>query len=201
MARPRSDLAPRIVHAARDVFARTGVDLASLRQIARAAGTNIGMIYYYFPTKDDLFHAVVEEIYEELLADLNRLLAEPASVRDRLVRLYQRVGALTDVEREVIAIVIREVLISEPRRRWIIERFLHGHVPMVLGLIAEGQRTGELDPARHPALILVCTAALATLPQQALRLLPFGPSVAGDDLPRTLVDILFGGLAPRASAR
>jgi len=201
MARPRSDLAPRIVHAARDVFARTGVDLASLRQIARAAGTNIGMIYYYFPSKDDLFHAVVEEVYEALLADLNRMLAPPASVRERLVRLYQRVGALADVEREVVAIVIREVLMSEPRRRWLIERFLHGHVPMVLGLIAEGQRTGELDPARHPALLLLCTAALGTMPQIALRMMPFGDVVAGGDLAQTLVDILLGGVAPRAAAQ
>jgi AcrR family transcriptional regulator len=35
-----------------------GVDGASLREIAREAGTNIGMVVYYFATKDDLFLAV-----------------------------------------------------------------------------------------------------------------------------------------------
>jgi AcrR family transcriptional regulator len=199
MARPKSDIAPRIVHAARDVFATHSVDLASLRQIARAAGTSIGMIYYYFPTKDDLFHAVVEEVYEQLLANMNEALTSGGTVRDRLVRLYERVGKLGEVERQVVAIVLREVLMSEPRRRWIIERFLRGHVPMVLGLISEGQRDGVIDPARHPALIMVCAAALGVVPQQALPQMPFPGLPRGAELSATLVDILLDGVAPRPS--
>ena len=35
------------------------------RPSRRDAGTNIGMVFYYFPTKDDLFLAVVEEVYAE----------------------------------------------------------------------------------------------------------------------------------------
>ena len=62
MARPRSDIQKRIVLAARTRFLADGVDGASLRHIARAARTSIGMVYYYFPTKDDLFLAVVEEL-------------------------------------------------------------------------------------------------------------------------------------------
>jgi AcrR family transcriptional regulator len=45
MARPASDIAPRIVHAARERFLFEGVDGASLRNIAKDAGTNIGMVY------------------------------------------------------------------------------------------------------------------------------------------------------------
>ena len=70
MARPRSDIGPRIVHAARRRFLVEGVDGASLRAIAHDARTSIGMIYYYFPTKDDLFLAVVEEMYVTVLADM-----------------------------------------------------------------------------------------------------------------------------------
>ena len=46
MARPRGDIAPRILHAARKRFLVEGVDGASLRAIARDARTNKGMIYY-----------------------------------------------------------------------------------------------------------------------------------------------------------
>ena len=45
MARPRSDIEPRIVHAARRRFLKEGVDGASLRTIAKDAGTSIGMVY------------------------------------------------------------------------------------------------------------------------------------------------------------
>ena len=61
--------------AARERFLTEGVDGASLREIARDAGTSIGMVYYYFPTKDELFLAVVEEVYAKLLADLASALA------------------------------------------------------------------------------------------------------------------------------
>ena len=84
MARPRSDIRPRIVDSARARFLSLGVDGASLREIARDAGTNIGMVAYYFPTKDDLFLAVVEEVYASEVADLSigllfRAVGKPAA--------------------------------------------------------------------------------------------------------------------------
>jgi AcrR family transcriptional regulator len=44
MARPASDIQKRIFVAARARFLSEGVDGASLRQIAKDAGTNIGMV-------------------------------------------------------------------------------------------------------------------------------------------------------------
>ena len=52
------------------------------------------MVYYYFPTKDDLFLAVVEETYVKLLADMTRALAPDVPVKERIRRLYARMGAI-----------------------------------------------------------------------------------------------------------
>ena len=92
MGRPRTDIQPRIVRAARARFLAEGVDGASLRTIAADAGTSVGMIFYYFPTKDDLFLAVVEEVYARLLDDLRRALSGDAPVRERLKRAFLRLG-------------------------------------------------------------------------------------------------------------
>jgi len=70
MPRPRSDIRLRILHAARARFAAKGVDGSSLRSIAAAARTSIGMIYYYFPSKDALNFTHDEEVYGRLLGDL-----------------------------------------------------------------------------------------------------------------------------------
>ena len=89
MARPRGNIDQRIVRAARVLFLRDGVDGASLRDIARRARTSIGMIYYYFPIKDDLFLAVVEEVYAKLLGDLGVALARfqiPRRQKDGVVQ-------------------------------------------------------------------------------------------------------------------
>jgi TetR/AcrR family transcriptional regulator len=94
MPRPRSDIAPRILKAARARFLSDGVDGASLRSIASEAGTSIGMVYYYFATKDELFFGVVEELYEKLLRDVELAIAPDVPVRERVERLYTRVARL-----------------------------------------------------------------------------------------------------------
>lgn len=84
MARPRGNIDERIVRAARVLFLRHGVDGASLRNIARRARTSIGMVYYYFPTKDDLFLGVIEQVYGKLLADLSSVLGSASTTEGRL---------------------------------------------------------------------------------------------------------------------
>src|SRR3954471_14354662 len=102
MARPRSDIRTRVLHEARTRFLLEGVDGASLRRIAEDAGTSIGMVYYYFPTKDELFLAVVEEVYEVVLADLLAALEPTRSVPERIEGLYAQIGRLSENERMVV---------------------------------------------------------------------------------------------------
>jgi AcrR family transcriptional regulator len=219
MARPRSDIAPRIVRAARERFLCDGVDGASLRQIAEQAGTNIGMVYYYFPSKDDLFLAVVEEVYGTLLADLTAALAPrekarkpgvsaksdlPRPVRERLAALYQRLGALSADELLVVRIVVREVLARPARLTGLIDRFRRGHLPMVLGLVQDAYAEGLFDPSLPP---LVVTGAMMMLggPVQAILQsvgdrLPLPPLPPGTSLPVLLARIFLRGVGTTAVA-
>jgi AcrR family transcriptional regulator len=202
MARPRSDIEPRILHAARARFLADGVDNASLRHIARDAGTSIGMIYYYFPTKDDLFFAVVEEVYEKLLADLERELAPAGSTRDRLRRLYRRIAAANDDEIEIVRLVAREIMVSSPRLERLLERARSGHLPLALQTLLQGVRAGDVRADVHPMILMMATFSLAGPPQVMRRLLgdrlPVPGAPAGEDLADMLVDILFEGIGPRS---
>lgn len=201
MARPRTDIAPRLLHAARDRFLADGVDGASLRAIARAAGTNLGMLYYYFPTKDDLFLAVVEEVYVALLADLTRALAPDAPVEERIGRLYARIAAVSDEELMVVRLIVREALVSAPRLERLIERFQRGHLPLVIAALRDGMAEGKVDARLPPPVLLVVTAAVGVLPQLIRRrvghLGPFAAIPDGEALSRILLDVLFHGIGPR----
>jgi TetR/AcrR family transcriptional regulator len=165
MARTRGDIDARIVQAARKRFLTEGVDGASLRAIAKDAGTNVGMIYYYFPTKDDLFLGVIEDVYVGLLDDLTVALRQEHAVEERLQRVYQRVAAMSDVEFDVIRIVIREALVSSTRLRKLFERFTSGHVPMLIATLQEGMQDGTFDPRRPLAAIGGALVATAIFPQ------------------------------------
>jgi len=202
MARPRTDIAPRILVAARRRFRRSGVDGATLRAIARDAGTSVGMIYYYFPTKDELFFAVVEEMYAKVLADLERALLPELSVNERLERLFERFASLHDDEIEVLRLVAQEGLLSSPRFERLVTRFLEGHVPLILRTLLDGQREGVLDARRHAIVLLLATAGLAGPPQLIRRAvgerLPVPGAPSGKALARELVEVLLHGIAPRA---
>jgi AcrR family transcriptional regulator len=171
MARPASDISPRIVHAARELFLVHGVDGASLRVIAKAAGTSIGMVYYYFETKDALFLAVVEEVYVELLADMRKALAQDVPPQERVLRLYLRLAALSDTELQVVRLILREALVSSARLRSLVKRFETGHLPLIAALIRDGLLSGTFRTDVHPLGLAAATFSLGLIPQLLRRLL------------------------------
>ncbi len=204
MARPRSDIAPRIVHAARDRFLAEGVDGASLRRIALDAGTSIGMVYYYFPTKDDLFLAVVEETYTAVLAKLASALEPEADVEARVGRLFRAVGSISDDEVLTIRLVVREALVSSKRLERLLERFQRGHIPLVVAALADGVETGRIDAARSFPVLFMSTLALGVVPQLMRRIagerLPIGAMPAADVFADELVQVLFHGIGARGGS-
>ena len=199
MGRPKSDLDERIVRAAHARFLADGVDGASLRAIARDAGTSLGMIHYYFANKDDLFLAVVESVYASLLAELEVALAPGAPFEARVQRLYARLGAMSEREVDVVRLIVREALVSSERLGRIVERFSRGHLPLVLGLVADGLAHGEVRPDVPPILAGMSTFLLGLVPQILLRIVPELP--AGVVIPpgparaAALADVLLRGVA------
>lgn len=188
MARPRGDIQPRIVTAARAAFLARGVDGASLREIARAARTNIGMVVYYFPSKDDLFLAVVEETYAGLVSEMAAILEADGPARERLRRTFVRLGNASPQELDVIRLVIREALSSSTRLHRILARFMRGHIPLLVATVADGLRDGEFDPTIPAPFVLLAAMGLGGLPQLARHALKAVPMFASLPDPEALAD-------------
>jgi len=77
----------QIIQAATETIAELGFINASLSQIAKRAGISKGVIGYYFPSKDDLVKAVVDNFYvtghEEMMAEVSQ-----ATTPTEMLRLY-----------------------------------------------------------------------------------------------------------------
>lgn len=73
-----------ILRAARAEFAALGLGGARVDRIAAEAGLNKRMLYYYFQSKEGLFTAVLEEVYDELCALAEGLEMESGAPLDRL---------------------------------------------------------------------------------------------------------------------
>ena len=63
-----ADTETRIFEAALKVFARKGKDGARLQEIADEAGIHRPLLHYYFRTKQQLYEAVAERLFEQFLS-------------------------------------------------------------------------------------------------------------------------------------
>jgi len=95
--RRRSEARPgEIVQAALDLFVEKGFSSTKMDEIAKHAGVTKGTVYLYFPSKEDLFRAVVEEMMGAQMESAERLVAEhTGSTRElvgELIRAWWRVG-------------------------------------------------------------------------------------------------------------
>jgi AcrR family transcriptional regulator len=196
MARPRTDIRERVVRAARHEFLERGVEATALRAIARRAHTSIGMIYYYFPTKEDLFLAVIEAPYARLVTTMGEILQRPEPVRERIRALFRRIGAFTPEEAQTFRLVLGEALKSPKLRAKVFARAWHGHLPLVFSALDDGKRAGALHAHVPTPLLGIITAAVGILPQIAARAAPLGLT-ANDALADQLTDLLFEGIGAR----
>ena len=77
----------RILDAAEAVFAEKGFDGARVHEIARAAGVNKALIYYYFEGKAQLLDALMERIGEENQSVKEQAIAEKGDDEERIEAL------------------------------------------------------------------------------------------------------------------
>lgn len=66
-----TDRRQQILEAALDVFAEQGLHGATTKEIAARAGVTPGLIYFYFPSKEDLFTATFEHQAQLAFAQLD----------------------------------------------------------------------------------------------------------------------------------
>jgi AcrR family transcriptional regulator len=199
MARPATDIKQRLLRAAREAFDRRGVDAVSLRAIAARARTTIGMIYYYFPTKDDLFEAVVEDVYARVLPDLAAALATDQPLRAKLAAVMRRLAGGSDAERTVMRIAVRDMLVSPARRARLFARFQRGHIPLVLAAISHARVRGELRTDAPVVMQLFAAGAVAVFGSLVLEHLPLPGVPPSEERIEIALHLLFDGISADCS--
>lgn len=84
----KSDKRERLLKAARALIHRQGFHQTTLADIAAESGVNLGNLYYYFKTKDEIISAVVEDRTERFQA-LTQLWDEEHDPRQRLLKFLE----------------------------------------------------------------------------------------------------------------
>lgn len=136
-----------ILRASRVAFARKGF-ATKMGEIAALAGVSHGLVYHYFPEKDSLLAALLEEesqAGEELMATT---LAQPGTPWARLVFLCTQMNEGLRHEPEHLLVIVHAFTqdAAPASVRQVLERYKDRFYGQLMGLIEQGQRSGEIAP-------------------------------------------------------
>lgn len=136
-----------ILRAARVAFARKGF-ATKMGEIAALAGVSHGLVYHYFPEKDSLLAAVLEEEAQAGEELMDAVLAQPGTPWSRLVFLCTQMSEGLRHEPEYLLVIVHAFTqdAAPASVRQVLDRYKDRFYGQLMGLIEQGQRAGEIAP-------------------------------------------------------
>lgn len=118
----------KILHAARQVFLRDGLEGARMQTIADASGINKALLHYYFRSKDQLFEQVFYESANRFFPVVTEVLRSPLPIEEKIPLFVDRYF---------------QILLENPHLTVFIVHEMHHHT----GLLARALPVGAGNPA------------------------------------------------------
>jgi AcrR family transcriptional regulator len=185
-----------ILSAAKRVFARAGYHATTIADVAEAAGISYGSVYWYFESKDALFHALMDSEEHALRRHIDETLAGLSDGDGEAVfrASVRATFEFFEADRDVAKLLFRDSLVLGERFDRHLAGIYEGFITDIEKTIASAQAAGHVIDA-SPRLVAFSVAALIS--QLALRRLS-----TDDDLPASavadfVVTLLLDGLRPR----
>jgi TetR/AcrR family transcriptional regulator len=162
------DTRDTILRASLAEFADKGFDGASIRVIAERTGLQHQLITYHFKSKEILWQAVAEHIFERIRARWDERAPEGSNMSpiERVREEYRTLFNVTLEFPEFHHFMLRESRPGSPRMPWLAEKYLKPLMGRLLPQIAEAQEQGDLppgDPVLIHYMLIGMTTALSSL--------------------------------------
>ncbi len=152
----------RLIEVARGLFAETGLDGTSTRDIAKAANVNVSLISYYFGGKEGLYKAVITEFANTASSRMNLLLdtidlenLNKESFRAALRTLLSGMIPHKYMNREINILIQREMMAGLPHAKEVFENTFVKLLERVVGIYKTGQAKGIVKKELNPYLIFL----------------------------------------------
>ena len=195
MPRPSRNLDRALLAAGRALLPEVGCGGLTIRQVAEAAGVNIGMFHYHFRTREAFLRAVMQETYEEMFSRFTLESARPEdnSPLEHLRSSFRVLGRFLRDNRKFIGRVFADAVSGDAVARDFLRENLPRHVGVIAGLITQGQRNATIKPMPVPQAIGFCAGSM-TMP-----ILLGGAMVDSGELPKAMARGLAAALLTDAA--
>jgi AcrR family transcriptional regulator len=150
---PRETRVKEIMAAARLVFAEKGYDEASVAEIATRAGVVEGSVYRYFEHKRALLVKVVEDWYEQMLADYDEHLAMIVGTWNRLRFMVWKHLSMIQKEPALCRLVFGELRPGADYRQTTVFELNRSYTRRTVEILREGIAEGVIRKDANLALV------------------------------------------------
>ena len=164
--RPSADTTrDRILAAAVDLFSERSFDGATTREIAQRAGVTQPLLNYHHRSKDDLWRAAVDSLFDRLRGAMGdratglRGVDELTSAK-LLVREFITFSARNP---QLHRIITQECKSDSPRMDYLVERHVRPLYESTVELFEHLARNGAVPPVSPPHLYYILTGAGPTM--------------------------------------
>lgn len=152
---PRRDVrverTAQIIEAATRLFAQHGIDQTSMDMLAKAVGMSKGVLYWYFESKDAIILALLEQLFNQPLLEVQALLQASESTAQRLTKLTANLAAALEELQNLVPLT--QELYALSARNNSVQSFLANYFQRyrasLAALIQQGLERGEfssIDP-------------------------------------------------------
>jgi AcrR family transcriptional regulator len=162
MARPSRNLDRALLAAGRELLPQRGCAGLSVREVAEAAGVNLGMFHYHFKTREAFLRALLQSMYEEMFAQLTFQGEAAWGPLENLRAALRFLGRFLRDNRPILARVMGDALCGDPIALEFLRNNLPRHLGLMRQLIALGQEQGAIAPMPLAQALGFCAGALAT---------------------------------------
>lgn len=128
-----------ILFIASKLFMEKGFESVSMNMVAQHSGVTKASVYYYFPTKNELFVASMVAVLVNVRQRIETLLAQPGSFRERLELIAQNYLRVPQIHMDDMAEKVKHHLTEEQ----------HNQLNQHENALYEALETGFADAARQ----------------------------------------------------
>ena len=149
IATPANDVRANILATGQRIMAGKGYSAVGLNEILTAAGVPKGSFYHYFGSKDAFGEAMLQNYFDDYLAEIDRTLAEPGlTMAQRLMnywQAWQAAQSFEDCQGKCLAVKLgAEVADLSEAMRLVLRRGTDGILSRLTAAIAAGVSEGSL---------------------------------------------------------
>jgi AcrR family transcriptional regulator len=140
---PKSQRRDQLVDVARSVFVEQGYHAASMEIIADTAGVSKPLLYQHFPSKLDLYLALLDAGIDDLLAKSDASLRDITDNKLRVIATVQTYFEFVDDPQDAYRLVFESDLTNEPQVRERLERLEREVIKRIAAVIKEDTGLSE----------------------------------------------------------